>query len=125
MYLLLCCLRLILMTIMIIITINNNQKYPPKEVLCGGWLFQEYNEKAICSFLAHLNVDNMRTQVVCKEFKGVIMIIIIIIIIIINFCLFTINDNIINTGKTSEVEKWYKTEYNQSKFDADLVKVLL
>ena len=70
------------------------QNYEPVDVLSGPYLTKEYDPDLVKDIMGYLRPENMILSVTGKKFKG----------------------------KTELVEKWYGTEYNDSKLDESLLK---
>ncbi|ELU09335.1 hypothetical protein CAPTEDRAFT_155510 [Capitella teleta] len=62
-------------------------EYPLEEVLCGGYLMEEFSPKLITDLLADLTPETIRVAVVGQKFKG----------------------------QTNLTERWYGTEYSMEK----------
>ena len=70
------------------------QNYDHEDVLSGPYLASKYDPELITKILGHLRADNMIVTVTGRKFKG----------------------------QTSEVEKWYGTEYNERPIEEDMIK---
>jgi len=75
-------------------TASKMHKYAATDILQGPWIYREKDVKLVRSFVDKMVPENMRVQIVSPTFKG----------------------------STELQEKWYKTDYNRRKFEADMVK---
>lgn len=71
-------------------------KYPAKEVLCGGWLYKDYDLASIKTFLQCLATPKVRIEVASQTFKG----------------------------KTDLKERWYTTDYSMQPFPPALLQAI-
>ena len=80
---------------LIITIISLFQDYAMKEVLCGGYLADEYKPELIDMVLEKLTPDQVRVAVIGKKFEG----------------------------KTDKTEKWYGTNYSLTPIPEDTLNV--